>query len=202
MGGDPLPHTHVNPPDPIDNSNEPSQPPDDGIPSIVTAPLCNIDTNANSLRAPPAFTLAFPCDTIPLEVQDADMALGAGNVTGSSENLTESAIKTDRVDNSTNTTRSQNIYSHDRIYEPPTVNISGVVSKRVREVNTYAQHRKFIQLGDDDTMAERTRISVPDETSAAYNADPAGISTHTPPHQAVHTLHRRSVRVRRATDHY
>jgi len=148
MGGDPLPHKYINPPDPPGDSNEPSQPPNDGIHS-----------------------LALPCDTIPLEVQDADRALGADNVPGTSENLTESTMEIDRVDTFTNATKSQNINSHDRIYEQSTVNISGVVSKRVREANTYAQHRKSIQPGDNETMAERTRIFIPGEISAPNNAD-------------------------------
>ena len=42
----------------------------------------------------------------------------------------------------------------------------------------------------------------PDEISAPNNTDQARASTHTPPHQAVRTPHRRSVRVRRTTDHY
>jgi hypothetical protein len=101
MGGDPLPHKCINPPDPPGDSNEPSQPPDDDI-----------------------YSLALPCDTIPLEVQDADRALGADNVPGTSENLTESTMEIDRVDTCTDTTGSQST--------------SGAVSKRVREANTYA----------------------------------------------------------------
>ena len=124
MAGNPLPHKYINPPDPPGDSNEPSQPPDDGIHS-----------------------LALPCDTIPLEVQDADRAIGADNVPVTSENLTESTMEIDRVDTFTDTTRSQNISSHDRTYEQSTVNTSGVVSKRVHEANTYAQHCKSIQLG-------------------------------------------------------
>jgi hypothetical protein len=35
MGGDPLPHKYINPPDPPGDSNEPSQPLDDGIQALA-----------------------------------------------------------------------------------------------------------------------------------------------------------------------
>ena len=146
MGGEPLPHKYINPPDPPGDSNEPSQ------------------------------------------LLDEDRALGADNVPAINENLTEPTMQIDHVDTGTDTTRSQST--------------SGAVSKRVREANTYAQHRKSIQLEDDETMAERPRMSIPDETNAPNNDDQAEASNNTPPHQAVRTPHRRSVRVRRATDHY
>ena len=206
-GADPLPHTYSRPPEPAVTTTlvEPREEPHSSVllPDLLTAPLFNfptiVDINVPSRHPRSAFQRPFPAERQFVEHADADRALEAGTIPGTSEQLAEHTEERDREDNFTNTTRTQQQNSHDHTYERSQISVPSLVSKRIREFDHYSNHRKFVQLSED-TLLVQTATHIP--TDVANLAIHRDADEHTPPHQLNATPHRRSVRVRRTTEHY